>query len=81
LYSCVNFRLLGMPHSTTIVKYSFEIVEDLMVTLNQRGIAAQVTFFDEKPWIRLSAQVYNRTDDYIQLRGKMTQILNFQPLI
>lgn len=80
MYSCVNFRLLGMPHSTTIVKYSFEIVEDLMVTLNQRGIAAQVTFFDEKPWIRLSAQVYNRTEDYVQLREKMTQILNFQPL-
>ena len=76
-----NFRFLGMPFSTTIIKYSFEIVEELMVTLNRQGIAAQVTFFDEKPWIRLSAQVYNRREDYIQLREKLTQILNFQPLI
>ena len=76
-----NFRFLGMPSSTTIIKYSFEIVEELMVTLNRQGIAAQVTFFDEKPWIRLSAQVYNQREDYIQLREKLTQILNFQPLI
>ena len=63
-----------MPFSTTIIKYSFEIVEELMVTLNRQGIAAQVTFFDEKPWIQLSAQVYNQKEDYIQLRKKLTQI-------
>lgn len=71
---------LGMPLSTSISQYSFEIVEQLMVNLNKNGVAAQVTFFDEKPWIRLSAQVYNVKKDYVQLREKMTHLLNFQPL-
>ena len=48
-----------------------------MVTLNERGVAAQITFFNDKPWIRLSAQVYNCIEDYVKLREKMTEIFDF----
>ena len=52
-----------------------------MVTLNTKGVAAQITFFHDKPWIRLSAQVYNCSEDYIQLREKMTEIFDFEQLL
>ena len=69
---------LGMPRSKSIEIYSYQVVEDLMVTLNTKGVAAQITFFHDKPWIRLSAQVYNCSEDYIQLREKMTEIFDFE---
>ena len=74
---CLFSHISGMPKSKSISDYLYQIVEELMMKLNDQGVAAQITFFDNKPWIRLSAQVYNCKEDYVKLREKLTDIFNF----
>ena len=37
-----------------------------------------VTFFDDKPWIRLSANVYNQSLDFQEMITRMANALKIQ---
>ena len=68
-----------MPKSELLPEVTFEIVEDLMVKFNEEyDLCCQVTFFDNKPWIRLSANVYNEKTDYIKLRDRLAKALQLK---
>ena len=68
-----------MPTSESLPEVTFEVVEKLMVDLNENhGLVTALTFFDGKPWIRLSANVYNEKSDYVKLRDRLAKALNFK---
>ena len=68
-----------MPTSVLLPEVTYEIVEELMVKFNEEyDLCCQVSFFDNKPWIRLSANVYNEKTDYIKLRDRLANALQFK---
>ena len=68
-----------MPTSESLPEVTFEVVEKLMVDLNENhGLVTALTFFVGKPWIRLSANVYNEKSDYVKLRDRLAKALNFK---
>ena len=68
-----------MPTSEIIPEVTFEVVEKLMVELNEKhDLVIALTFFDKKPWIRLSANVYNEKSDYVKLRNTLAKALKFE---
>ena len=68
-----------MPTSELLPVVTYEIVEELMVKFNEEyDLCCQVSFFDNKPWIRLSANVYNEKSDYIKLRDRLAKALQFK---
>jgi len=72
-------RIVAMPTSESLPEVTFEVVEKLMVDLNENhGLVTALTFFDGKPWIRLSANVYNEKSDYLKLRDRLAKALNFK---
>ena len=68
-----------MPTSESLPEVTYEVLEKLIVNLNEsHGLVIQLTFFCEKPWIRLSANVYNEKSDYIKLRDRLARALNLK---
>ena len=68
-----------MPTSVLLPEVTYEIVEELMVKFNEEyDLCCQVSFFDNKPWIRLSANVYNEKSDYVKLRNTLAKALKFE---
>ena len=68
-----------MPTSEILPEVTFDVVEKLMVELNENhDLVTALTFFGNKPWIRLSANVYNEKSDYVKLRDKLAMALKFK---
>ena len=68
-----------MPTSESLPEVTYEVLEKLIVDLNENhGLVIQLTFFHGKPWIRLSANVYNEKSDYVKLRDRLAKALNFK---
>ena len=58
---------------------SFEDIEELMPRLiAQHQLVIALTFFHNKVWIRLSANVYNVQEDYVKLRHRLAQALQIE---
>ena len=54
----------------------FETLEALMPVLaSEYKIVVALTFFGNKAWIRLSANVYNDEGDYVKLRERLGKAL------
>ena len=68
-----------MPTSEMIPEVTGEVMEKLIVELSEKhNLVVAFTFFDEKPWIRLSANVYNEKSDYVNLRDRLAKALKFK---
>ena len=68
-----------MPTSEIIPEVTPEVVENLVIELNDKhNVVVALTFFDKKPWIRLSANVYNEKSDYVNLRDRLAKALKFK---
>jgi len=51
----------------------------LMLTLLEEfDLVVAVTFFGQKAWIRLSANVYNCKEDFIEMRSRIANALKIQ---
>ncbi len=65
-----------MPSSETEPCKTFDAVEKLMPRLaEEQKLVTAVTFFDNRAWIRLSANVYNDKEDYVKLRDRLAKAL------
>ena len=72
-------RIVAMPNSDLYPEVTFDVVEELMPKLAaEHQLVTALTFFDKKPWIRLSANVYNDKSDYVKLRDRLAKALNFK---
>ena len=70
---------LGMPKSPLYSEYSFEVCEDLIVKLLEEfGLVIAVTFFEKKPWLRMSANIYNCKQDFVQMKDAIAKALNIE---
>ena len=72
-------RIVAMPYSDLYPEVTFDVVENLMEKLvTEHQLITALTFFDKKPWIRLSANVYNDKSDYVKLRDRLAEALKFK---
>ena len=68
-----------MPTSKSLPEVTYQALQKLIVDLNENhGLVIKLTFFNEKPLIRLSANVYNEKSDYVKLRDRLAKALNFK---
>lgn len=70
----------GFPDSPVLKEYQFTYkCQELMVKLYEEfNLVIAVTFFDDKPWIRLSANVYNHSLDFQEMITRMASALKIQ---
>ena len=65
-----------MPESWIKTNISFESVDNLDEILNlEAEVSIKMSFFGNKAWIRLAANVYNSHEDYIKLRDRLAEFL------
>ena len=70
---------LELPKSKTLPVVTFEVVEELMPRLaEEHNIVTAITFFQNKAWIRLSANVYVDKEDYVKLRDGLAKALELE---
>ena len=75
----MTIYIAEMPTSEIIPEVTPEVVENLVIELNDKhNVVVALTFFDKKPWIRLSANVYNEKSDYVNLRDRLAKALKFK---
>ena len=67
---------LGLPSSPLYSEYSYEVVEALIVKLLEYGLVVAVTYFGGKPWLRISANIYNCKEEFIKMKDILMRVLN-----
>jgi isopenicillin-N epimerase len=65
-------RLVPLPDG---VAATLETADGLYGRLSARGVEAQVTSYDGRGYVRLSAAVYNEIDDYERLASVLPEVL------
>ena len=66
-----------MPSASWILpEINFVTVDNLVKRLSlEAQIVVNLSFFGDKAWMRLSANVYNSQEDYIKLRDRLAHFL------
>ena len=65
-----------MPSSPILTNINAETVRELETTLRSEGkFLILLSYFDQKAWIRMSANIYNCYDDFIKLRDRLAKFL------
>ena len=63
-----------MPSTRILPEINFETVDNLTKRLClEAQIVVNLSFFGDKAWMRLSANVYNSQEDYVKLKDRLTQ--------
>ena len=63
-----------MPSTRILPEINFETVDNLTKRLClEAQIVVNLSFFGDKAWMRLSANVYNSQEDYVKLRDRLAQ--------
>ena len=71
-----------MPPSKLLPDVTFEKCTELMVKLsNEHNLVTALTVIGKRPWIRLSANVYNEQSDYVKLRDRLAKAFKFNMYI
>ena len=61
-------RVIGCPTWLSDLE-TIEIADDFVQKMSEEDkVNCPVTVFNGRPWIRISANIYNTKDDYIKLR-------------
>lgn len=77
MYVHTKSFLSEMPQIPSGSAMTFEMCEEMMPRLaEEHSVVTALTFFDNKAWIRLSANVYNTKMDYVKLRDRLAKALN-----
>ena len=57
----------------------FDESNELMMKLMEEfNLVVAITFFGQKAWIRMSANVYNCKQDFIDMKGRIANALKIQ---
>ena len=61
-------RVIGCPKWLSQLE-TIEIADDFVQRMSEENkLNCPITVFNGRPWIRISANIYNTKDDYIRLR-------------
>ena len=61
---------------TRTTNINAETVRELETTLRSEGkFLILLSYFDQKAWIRMSANIYNSYDDFVKLRDRLAKFL------
>ena len=65
---------LEMPSSPILTNINVKTVHKLETTLRSEE-KFLLSYFDQKAWIRISANIYNSYDDFVKLRDRLATFL------
>ena len=67
---------LEMPSSPILTNINVKTVRKLETTLrSEENFLILLSYFDQKAWIRMSANIYNSYDDFVKLRDRLATFL------
>ena len=67
---------LEMPSSPILTNINVKTVHKLETTLrSEENFLILLSYFDQKAWIRISANIYSSYDDFVKLRDQLATFL------